>query len=318
MPVAAAIPAVASLVGGKMQGDAAAQAGAAQTQAGRDAINAQLAIYNQSRADTLPQQVTGTGALNLLAQLYGLPTYQGGLNTGGITVTGGEPTAKKKKRSFFDKVTDPANLAKQFGGTSYDPLGFFSGGGGGEVSPMQFNVGGAGGGSVVPGAGLMGGSGAGDFSQFYQTPDYLVAMGEGLRGLDRSLASRGALGSGGADADRLQFASNLGTQAFGNFTNNLFRLAGFGSQGNQQLNSLGQNFGSAAAQQFGNIGDARASSYANQSNAWGNALGGAANAFGQFAGSRQAPAQYYSPPPSQGFASGFGNNTGWLSGGGYS
>lgn len=319
MPVAGAvIGAAGSLAGGKMQSDAAGAAGAAQTQAGRDAINAQLAMYNQSRADTLPQQVTGTGALNLLAQLYGLPTFQGGTNTGGITVTGGEPTSKKKSRSWFDKITDPANLAKQGGGTSYDPLGFFSGGGGGSTTPMQFNVGGAGGGTVVPGAGLMGGSGAGDFSQFYQTPDYLVAMGEGLRGLDRQLANAGrsAMGTSG-DADRIQFASNLGTQAFGNFTNNLFRLAGFGSQGNAQLNSLGQNFGNAAAQQFGNIGDARASSYANQSNAWGNALGGAANAFGQFAGSRQqAPAQYYAPP-SQGFASGFGNNTGWLSGGGY-
>lgn len=311
MPVAAAIPAVASVVGGKMQADAAGQAGAAQTQAGRDAINAQLAIYNQSRADTLPQQVTGTGALNLLAQLYGLPTYQAPLNTGGITVTGGEPTAKKKKRSFFDKVTDPANLAKQFGGTSYDPLGLFSGSKGGEVSPLQFNVGGAGGGSIVPGAGL--GGGGGDFSQFYQTPDYLVAMGEGLRGLDRSLASQGRLGSGGADADRIQFASNLGTQAFGNFTNNLFRLAGFGSQGNQQLNSLGQNFGSAAAQQFGNIGDARASSYANRANAWGSGLGGAIDAFGQFSGSRGAPAQYYAPPSNQ-FASSFGNNPDFFAG----
>lgn len=316
MPVAGAvIGAAGSLAGGKMQGDAAAQAGAAQTQAGRDAINAQLAIYNQSRADTLPQQVTGTGALNLLAQLYGLPTFQGGLNTGGITVTGGEPTSGGKKRNWFDKITDPANLAKQGGGTSYDPLGFFSGGQGGATTPLQFNVGGAGGGSIVPGAGL--GGGGGDFSQFYQTPDYLVAMGEGLRGYDRSAASRGALGSGGADADRIQFASNLGTQAFGNFTNNLFRLAGFGTQGNQQLNSLGQNFGQSAGNILGDIGNARASSYANQANAQGNALGGAFSSFGQFLGQRQAPAQYYAPP-SQGFASGFGNNTGWLSGGGYS
>lgn len=312
MPVAGAvIGAAGSLAGGKMQGDAAAQAGAAQTQAGRDAINAQLAIYNQSRADTLPQQVTGTGALNLLAQLYGLPTFQGGLNTGGITITGGEPTSGGKSRSWFDKITDPANLAKQGGGTSYDPLGFFSGSKGGSTTPLQFNVGGAGGGTVVPGAGL--GGGVGDFSQFYQTPDYLVAMGEGLRGLDRSLASRGALGSGGADADRLQFASNLGTQAFGNFTNNLFRLAGFGSQGNQQLNSLGQNFGQSAAQQFGNIGDARASSYANQANAQGNALGGAFGAFGNYLGSRGSTPQYYAPPSNQ-FASSFGNNPEFFSG----
>lgn len=35
---------------------------------------------------------------------------------------------KKKKRSLFDKITDPLNIADQFGGTSYDPMGLFSSG----------------------------------------------------------------------------------------------------------------------------------------------------------------------------------------------
>jgi len=293
-----------------MQADAAGNAAGAQVQGGRDAIQAQLAMYNQSRADTLPYQTTGTGALNLLAQLYGLPTYQGGADTGGIQIAPSAP-AKKKSRSFFDKVTDPANLAKQFGGTSYDPMGFFSGGGGDSASPLQFTGGGGGGGQVMPGSGMA------DFSSFWQTPDYLVARDEGLRGNDRALAARGALGPGAGDADRIQFASNLGTQQFGNFTNNLFRLAGLGGQGNQQLNSLGQNVANQTGNLLGNIGEARASSYANQSNAWGNALGQAGQAAGQYFGQRSvAPTQTYAAPSGQ-FAGSFGNNTGWLNGGPY-
>jgi hypothetical protein len=310
MPAAAAIiPAAASVVGGKMQADAAGNAANAQTQAGRDAIQAQLAMYNQSRADTLPYQTTGTGALNLLAQLYGLPTYQGGTGSpGGIQLTGGETTQKKKKRSLFDKFTDPLNIAKQFGGTSYDPLALFSKGGGSETSPLQFSGGGAAPGGVASsGLGGPGGSGIADFSAFYQTPDYLVARDEGLRGLDRSLAARGALGSGGGDADRLQFASNLGSQAFGNFTNNLFRLAGIGGGANQQLNSLGSGFASNTGNLLGNIGDARASSYINKSNAYGNAFGQAAGAFGDYFGGRSVN-QGFSP---QAQGQQFGNNPTW-------
>lgn len=320
MPAAGAIiSAVGSLAGGKMQGDAAANAAGAQMQGGRDAINAQLAMYNQSRADTLPYQTTGVGALNMLAGIYGLPTFQGGVNTGQITVSGGEPAAKKK-RSFFDKVTDPANLAGQFGGTSYDPMGFFSSGGGGGTTPLQFNIADGGGGTAGQQGNMLAGTGSPDFSAFMMSPDYLVARDEGLKGVNRAAAARGNLGAGGTSADLMTLASNLGTQQFGNFTNNLFRLAGIGGSANQQLNQLGQNTGNQVAQGFSNIGDARASSYINQANAQGNALGGLANSAGQFFGQRgfgSAPAAnagVYNAAPSVGFASGFGNNTNWLTG----
>ncbi len=274
-----------------MQANAAGAASNAQTQAGRDAINLQLAMYNQSRNDTMPYQATGVGALNLLAQMYGLPTMA--FNPGGdIVANVSEP--KKKKRSLFDKLTDPANLAGQFGGTSYDPMGFFG-------KPMQDmgsvtfsggSTGGAGGGM----AGYSAGTGTPDFSAFYQTPDYLVARDEGIQGLDRGAAARGRLYSGSADADRVRFASNLGSQAFGNFQNNLFRLAGFGGQANSQLNSLGQNAGNQIGGQLNNIGNARASGYQAQGNAWGNALNGVGTSFGQLWGSNYNPNSYANNP----------------------
>lgn len=292
MPVAGAlIGAAGSAVGGGMQANAAGAASNAQQQAGRENLGLQAAIYNQSRQDTLPFQATGVGALNLLAQMYGLPTMA--FNPGGgIEMT--QTPAKKKSRSFFDKVTDPANLAGQFGGTSYDPMGFFG-------KPMQdggtvsFSAGGGTGGTagaVNPGTGVA------DFSAFYQTPDYLVARDEGIQGLDRGAAARGRLYSGGADADRMRFASNLGSQAFGNFQNNLFRLAGFGGQANSQLNAAGQNFGSQAGGALTNMGNARASGYLNQGNAQAGAWSGIGSALGDYWGSRGGGANSYANNPS--------------------
>lgn len=282
--VGAIVGAAGSLVGGKMQADAAGRAGDASTAASRDAIQAQVAMYNQSRADTMPYQVTGTGALNMLAGMYGLPTYSAPISNG-ITITQPEP-AKKKKRSFFDKVTDPANLAGQFGGTSYDPMGFFSsgstgGGGGLTISAGGGGIGGgAGGGVVTPGTQMA------DYSQFYQTPDYLVARDEGINALDRGAAARGGLYSGGADADRMTFASNLGSKAFGNFQNSLFRLAGLGGSANSELNSLGQNTAGQIGNQLANAGNARASAYLNQGQAWNNALSNIGGFAGNYFGSR--------------------------------
>lgn len=280
MPVAGAVVgAVGSLAGGAMSSNAAGNAADAQTRAARDSINLQLAMYNQNRADTMPYQVTGVGALNMLANMYGLPTQAFGGGGGAITMTGGE-AAPKKKRSLFDKFTDPANLAGQFGGTSYDPMGFF-GKPGQSTTPMQFNVSGGGAGPGGGGAQMIPGTGVADFSQFYQTPDFLVARDEGIQGLDRGAAARGRLYSGGADADRMRFASNLGSQAFGNFQNNLFRLAGIGGQANSQLNSLSQNTAGSLGTALQNAGQARASGYLNQADAWSNAWNGVGNSFGQ-------------------------------------
>jgi hypothetical protein len=285
MPVAGPIiGAVGSLAGGAMGASAAGDAANAQTQASRDQINATLAMYNQSRNDTMPYQATGVGALNRLAQMYGLP-MQAFNPGGGISISGGEP-AKKKKRTLFDKFTDPANLAGQFGGTSYDPMGFF-GKPGQQLTPLSIQAnGGTGGGSA--GGGYSPGTGVADFSAFYQTPDYQVAMQEGLQGLNRLAASRGGFRSGRLDADTMRLASNIGSGAFSNFQNNLFRLAGFGGQANQQLNQLGSN----ASQQIGgalyNGGQARANAFLNQGNAWGNAWNGVGNAFGQWQANQNA------------------------------
>ena len=55
----------------------------------------------------------------------------------------------------------------------------------------------------------------GDYSGFNQSPDYLYALQQGLQGVDRSAASRGALYSGGTSVDTLKAAEGLASQNLG-------------------------------------------------------------------------------------------------------
>lgn len=89
---------------------------------------------------------------------------------------------------------------------------------------------------------------AGNYSAFENSPDYLYARDIGIQGLDRGAAARGSLYSGGADADRIAFSSGLATQNLGNYTNRLQNMVSLGSNTQQYLGQLGQNYGN----QFGN------------------------------------------------------------------
>lgn len=80
MPVGASVlvPALiggaASVASGLISSNASNQASQVQQQAAKDAQATQLQMYNQSRADRQPYNVTGQGAMTSLADLYGLPT----------------------------------------------------------------------------------------------------------------------------------------------------------------------------------------------------------------------------------------------------
>lgn len=122
----------------------------------------------------------------------------------------------------------------------------------------------------------------GDFSSFYKSPDYEFARDQGLQGIDRSAAARGSMFSGGADADRMRFASGLASQNYGNFYSRLSDLA---NGGNATAASLGQN-GMQTASNIGNslmnAGNARATSYMQQGNNYAGMAGALGSAFGQW------------------------------------
>lgn len=123
----------------------------------------------------------------------------------------------------------------------------------------------------------------GDYRAALASPDYQAAYSEGMRGLGAGAAANGNIWGGGADADRMAYASSLASQQIGNYYN---RLAGMSQTGQGTGVALGQ-FGANSANQIGgylqDTGMAQASAYANTGNAWQNELGQAAGwwAYGQ-------------------------------------
>lgn len=120
---------------------------------------------------------------------------------------------------------------------------------------------------------------AGDYSGFMNSPDFIAARDSGIDALDRGASARGALYSGGADADRIRFSSNLATQNLNNYTNRLMGIAGAGQGSAQSLGSFGAN----AANSIGNAAMSGANaSGAAQANMWNNLGGAAAYLGGRF------------------------------------
>lgn len=120
----------------------------------------------------------------------------------------------------------------------------------------------------------------GDFSGFKASPDYQFARDQGLQGLDRSAAARGAMYSGGADADRMSFASGLASQEYGNHWNRLAGLANVGQSTASNLASLGQNYANNVGNNAIGAANSRASGYQAKGQAWGNALSGVVGGIG--------------------------------------
>lgn len=134
---------------------------------------------------------------------------------------------------------------------------------------------------------------AGNFGEFRDSPDYAFTREQSLEALQRGAAARGGFMGGGADADRLQLASGLASQQFGNYWNRLAGLAGQGQTTAGNLGGLGANMANNIGGNLMDAGNARASSYANTANAWSNfgnqAAGVAGNVIGQMGRQRPPP-----------------------------
>lgn len=150
----------------------------------------------------------------------------------------------------------------------------------------------------------------GDFSKFYQSPDYQFALDEGFKAMDRSAAARGRLYSGGYGQDLTKFGQGLATQNYNNYYSKLAGLSNTGSGTATNLGQLGQNFANSMGTALQNNAQARASSYANQANAWNNGLTQVAGIAGNYFGSRVQPSQY----PSNAMGSVMGTGWGWSPG----
>lgn len=127
---------------------------------------------------------------------------------------------------------------------------------------------------------------SGDMRGFHQSPEYAFTRDQGLQSLERGAAARGGMYSGGADADRMRFASGLASQEYGNHWNRLAGLSGVGQSTAGSLGSFGANAAANIGNAYGNIGNIRQSMYQQQGQNNAQMWGAAGGAFANWLGGR--------------------------------
>lgn len=297
--IAGTVLTVGATVYGANRAGAAARAG----QRGADAATGESARqYDLTRADLAPYRVTGTGALNQLGRLFGLPT------------TTSEQWQSQQPQLVGDTELPAGTTTKEVGNGWYEV--HYNGQRIGTLRP-----GGANGrfindtGADIPGLLRQQQSqaqasrepaGGSDMSGFFTSPGYQFRRDEGMRGIERSAAASGGAFSGNALRALTDFNSNLASNEFGNYFNQLAGIAGIGQTSTNQTAAYGADHAANASRNALYAGEARASGIANQANI----IGSGINQLGGIAG-------YYSgrgrPPPGYG-GTGYGggwNGYGW-------
>lgn len=127
-----------------------------------------------------------------------------------------------------------------------------------------------------------------DYSAFFKSPDYTFRRDEGLKGIERTAASRGGAFSGNALKALNEFNSNLAGGEFGNYFNRQAALAGIGQTATAQTNNAGLVTSSMNSNALRDQGDARASGVAGSANAWGSALSELGQGAGYYFGNRNS------------------------------
>lgn len=242
-------------------------------------------IYQDIVRRNQPRENIGNQALAQLGGMYGLnlgpaattgsaAQYSNGVGFGSNPY--GSPTARNAQGvmgrfgsgfgGFADRVVADA---PQDGFAGFGNLGNLGGGFGGfQITP--------------PTAGDAGAFGNGTtqdrFSDFYNSPDYLLAFDEGQDAIESSAAARGGLLSGATAKAITGYGQDRATNLFGNYRNTLNNIAGLGQQAGQNSSSAAQNFGNQFMAGQAGIGAANA----NGQLAFGNAFGSAANGLGNF------------------------------------
>jgi hypothetical protein len=125
---------------------------------------------------------------------------------------------------------------------------------------------------------------SGNYSSFYNSPNYQFAQQQGLQALDASAAAKGNLYAGGYGKDLEQYGQGLASQQYNNYYGQLMGLASLGQNAASTTGYQGAN----AASQSGNDLMTGASAYGtgqiNQANAWSNGLGQVMNGVGTYLG----------------------------------
>jgi hypothetical protein len=297
----------AAVVTSAVGANSARSAARAQGRGADAATNESARQYDQTRRDLAPYRNIGAGALNLLGQPYGLST--GGPSGGGgnwddsnlFGDAGGVPMVDSDRyandpayRYAWDRTleTEKANRPGWRGQETYwaratnedwsrlnETMARNLGDYRAQHPQQQAQPG-------QPGA-------TGDFSNFIKSPDYQFRRDEGMRGTERSAASRGGAFSGNALRALAEFNSNLASTEYGNYFNRLSSLAGIGQSATNTTAAYGAQHAQNAGRNALAAGDARASGIIGQGNAIGQGVSDLAGAYGYYSANRNRVAPGY-------------------------
>ena len=125
---------------------------------------------------------------------------------------------------------------------------------------------------------------------FRNSPDYKVALQEGIRARDLSAASKGNLLSGGQEKRIAEYGSDLANMKFGQYMNRLYDLAGMGQNAAAGQGAAAGRTGSALADLALNAGESKASGIVGGANAITDGINGATSNLAYLA--RRNPSAY--------------------------
>lgn len=276
--VAAAIIGGSTVVSGALGARASSRAASKAARSAQAGIDEQRRQFDVIQGLQQPFAVTGTGAINRLAQLLGLP-FQGFQAPGGGAVGNEGSTVFSTKQVLkmlsqgipMDEILKLGSLEGGLGpkrlqklrsrGLSIDQVQQLQRGSAGLAADKN---------PIITPEGP-------DPSVFTESPDFRFRQQEGLAAVDRTAAARGGALSGNAIRGAEEFASNLASQEFGDFFNRLAAIAGIGQTSANASSAAAANTGNNISSLLASQGNARASGILGTANSISGALNSGLN-----------------------------------------
>lgn len=264
MPWGAVIGAAGSLIGGAMSSSGAQSAANAQAQASEQAAQIQQQEFNTVEGLQAPGRNLGYGADTLLAQLYGIPNPNAAgtsaLYPANAALTGNAPTPAAAPGGVYG-----------FAGTGNQPKGGVQAG---YRSPLPVT------GAAGPGAAAPAGPGGPNFANFYNSPGYQFALGQGEQAINRGAAAGGNAYSTSTLASLNNYAQGAASTQYNNYVQQLMGLAGLGGAAVAGTSSAALQTGNNISQAVQNAGAANASGILGSTGAMTGAISSAGNLLG--------------------------------------
>lgn len=272
-----------SILGGLFGSDASSDAAEAQMYAADQSNAIQKWMYKRTRKDLAPWRQAGTAAINFVSGILGIPGYGtttmtaptapkledylmkgsiGGTQTGYATPT---TTDRAGNVISADGALAPQNALAS--GPQYDYTAYNA-----ALEKYQKDLA-----SYEASKQQMTGDQITNYLR--ETPGYQFQIKEGENAINKSLAAKGGLLSGGSLKALTEYREGIADQTYNNWLNRLMGVAGVGQSAVNTTAASGQNYANQASQNYMYAGNAQATGYINQANALTGMTSGLANNF---------------------------------------